>query len=211
MMDLKELSLKLHPVSVFRQLLSDDVIKRLTEYLDLPSDADNIKKADAYSAFVSALYEHGGSLSNYIKRLVNESENIYVKSVGGKRDIPKVLEESLIRDLKTFNLIAGLSPSDIYRGDDSPCWITEECDIEKDYLKRVRSIGKYGYGIYAKYHMFYISESGEIVPVMNPDKTTLSDLIDYEREQKIIMDNTCALLLGRPAGIIGVTGAAGAG
>jgi len=50
-----------------------------------------------------------------------------------------------------------------------------------------------------------------IVPVTNPDKTELSDLVDYEREKKTIMDNTKALLEGKPAANILLTGDAGTG
>ena len=59
--------------------------------------------------------------------------------------------------------------------------------------------------------MFYIGEDGQITPVQNPDETKLSDLIDYEREQKVIMDNTKALLEGLPAANILLTGDAGTG
>ncbi|MBQ8765586.1 MAG: ATP-binding protein, partial [Clostridia bacterium] len=59
--------------------------------------------------------------------------------------------------------------------------------------------------------MFYIGEDGQITPVQNPDETKLDDLIDYEREQKVIMDNTKALLSGKPAANILLTGDAGTG
>ena len=86
-----------------------------------------------------------------------------------------------------------------------------EMDIEKRYLYRVSHIGKYGYGIYAKNKMFYVDEQGSIVPVNNPDRTELSDLVDYERERQIIIDNTKALLEGKPAANILLTGDAGSG
>ena len=59
--------------------------------------------------------------------------------------------------------------------------------------------------------MFYIGEDGQITPVQNPDETKLSDLIDYKREQNVIMDNTKALLAGKPAANILLTGDAGTG
>jgi len=59
--------------------------------------------------------------------------------------------------------------------------------------------------------MFYVGESNRIVPVINPDRTRLSSLIDYKREQKIILDNTIALLEGKPAANILLTGDAGTG
>ena len=49
------------------------------------------------------------------------------------------------------------------------------------------------------------------MPVSNPDKTELSDLVDYARERQIIIDNTKALLEGKPAANILLTGDAGTG
>ena len=42
--------------------------------------------------------------------------------------------------------------------------------------------GQYGYGIYARHHMFYLNAQGKIVPVLHPDDTRLSDLVDYHRQ-----------------------------
>ncbi len=82
--------------------------------------------------------------------------------------------------------------------------------MANDYAKRTRNIGKYGYGIYAKNHMFRI-DGNKIVPVLHPDEIMLSDLIGYEREKNIIIDNTKALLEGRTAANILLTGDAGTG
>ena len=59
--------------------------------------------------------------------------------------------------------------------------------------------------------MFYMDEQDNIVPVHNPDRTELSQLVDYERERQIIVDNTRALLVGKPAANILLTGDAGTG
>lgn len=210
---LKELSLRLHAVSVMRDLLDDKVINSLINLLDLTDEASAIDRVDAYTLFVSELYKTGTeNLSDYVKRIVFESENMYVKIKGRGEEVSQVLEQSLIEDLKTFNQIAELS-SDVLISeyDFIPKFNSEKCSVKKDYMKRIDCIEKYGFGIYAKYRMFYIGEDSTIVPVQNPDKTRLSDLIDYKREQKIILDNTKALLSGKPAANILLTGDAGTG
>lgn len=212
-MKLNELALRLHAVSVMRDLLEDNVLKALTNFLDLTDKASISEKIDAYTLFVSELYHTGtDSLSEYVKRIVFESENIYVKTKG-KGEIPSVvLEQSLLADLKTFDEIAALTPEMLCAEYDFlPRFDTKKSNIQKEYIKRIGSIEKYGYGMYAKYRMFYIGEAGSIIPVQNPDETMLSDLIDYKREQKIIMDNTKALLSGKPAANILLTGDAGTG
>ena len=213
MKDLKELSLRLHAVSVMDDLLRDRVIKSLMSYLELSDTATESQKVGAYTSFVSELYKTGAeTLSEYIKQIVFESENIYVK-IKGKGEIPSAtLEKSLMEDLKTFDDVAGLTPEVLLnKYDFLPRFDTEKCSIKKDYIKRLDNIKKYGYGIYAKFKMFYIGETGAIIPVKSPDETTLSDLIDYKREQNVILDNTKALLSGKPAANILLTGDAGTG
>ena len=59
--------------------------------------------------------------------------------------------------------------------------------------------------------MFTVSTDGGIVPVRNPDPVSLSELVDYEIQRKVIIDNTKALLCGKPAANILLTGDAGTG
>lgn len=84
-------------------------------------------------------------------------------------------------------------------------------DLAGIYLQRVENIGRYGYGIYAKHHMFCIDEEQGILPVRHHDRTRLCDLVGYEREKKIVLDNTRALLAGKPAANVLLTGDAGTG
>ena len=111
MSKLKELSLRLHAVSVMRGLLSDPVMTALIYFLDLPEEASVSKKVDAYTCFVSELYKTGeDTLSEYVKRIVFESENVYVKA-RGRGELPAVaLEKSLVADLETFDEVAMLTP-----------------------------------------------------------------------------------------------------
>lgn len=213
MIKLNELSFRLHALSVMRDLLKDPVITALLNYLDLLDKASISEKIDAYARFVSELYKTGtNTLSDYVKQIVFESENIYVKTKGKGENPAASLEQSLMEDLKTFDEITKLSSENLLdEYDFLPRFDNEKCDIKKDYLKRIDNIEKYGFGIYAKYRMFYIGEAGTIVPVQNPDETKLSDLIDYKREQKVIVDNTKALLSGKPAANILLTGDAGTG
>ena len=54
-------------------------------------------------------------------------------------------------------------------------------------------------------------EHGRVAPVRTPDPIRLSELIDYQREKQIILDNTRALLSGKPAANMLLTGDAGTG
>ena len=212
-MNLTDLSLRLHAVSVLRGLLEDKVIKALIHYLDLTDKASVSEKVDAYTRFVSEFYQTGAdSLSDYVKKIVFESDNIFVKTKG-KGDTPSAsLEQSLISDLKTFDEVASLTPEALCAEYDFlPRFDNGKARIQQEYMNRIERIETYGYGVFAKYRMFYLGDTGAIIPVQNPDETKLDDLIDYKREQAVVMDNTKALLAGKPAANILLTGDAGTG
>ncbi len=200
---------KLNTLCVFRKLLGDPVISSLRAYLESPTNA-------AYAAFVAALYgANGGNLGEYVKELCLNSENVYVKMVGSGKDIPNYLYFALVAELDTLQEVAELSKEILTASLDYkeflPEFTTTKLRLKEIYLHRAENIGKYGYGIYAKYPMFNVDEAGTILPVCNPDRTELSDLVDYESERKIIVDNTRALLRGKPAANILLTGDAGTG
>ena len=204
---MKVLKEKLNTLCIFRELLKDSVISSLCAYMENPTSS-------AYAEFVAALYNaNGGNLGEYVKELSFNSENVYVKTVGSGKDVPNYLYYALVSELDTLQEVAELSKETLtasldYKGF-LPEFTTTKLRLREIYLHRVDNINKYGYGIYAKNRMFYVNEQGDIVPVLHPDKTVLSDLIDYERERQIVIDNTRALLAGKPAANILLTGDAG--
>lgn len=205
-------------LAIFRALLDDSVIAALREYLALFGNyqynpANDISK---YSEFVFKLYNtEYTSLAKYIRHIVNNDENRYIVTIGKGKTPSKEMCDCVEKELETLQLIANLTPQDLTEKikDMSflPTYEVTSVDIARDYKHRVENIGIYGYGIYAKYHMFYINSDNCIVPVRNPDSTKLDSLIDYKREQQIIVDNTVALLEGKPAANILLTGDAGTG
>ena len=211
-----DLATKLRSLCVFRGLLSDEVIAALLKFLDTLGSARVSEKVDAYSAFVSALYGAKAlSLAEYVRNIVFNSENIYVVSIGSGKTVSDILESSVREELEILREAAELSPDSLKEvigwSGYLPAFQAEKTDLASEYFCRTASIGKYGYGIYAKYHMFRIDGSGSVIPVLNPDETRLSELIDYRHEQQIILDNTRALLDGKPAANILLTGDAGTG
>ncbi len=213
-MDYKKLSLELHSLAVFRALLSDPVISALCEYIDLRADGGDGKDAvDSYACFVSRLYAAGGDLFEHISSLVNNDENVYIRTVGSGKEPKAFMLDAVKAELKILSYLAALTAEKLCDGLDTalPEFSGKSADLAAAYFERAENIGKYGYGIYAKYRMFYLNEEGKITPVCHPDPISLSSLVDYKREQGIIMDNTRALLSGKPAANILLTGDAGTG
>lgn len=206
---MNDLKLKLETLCIFRELLKDPVISSLYAYLSEPTNS-------AYAEFVAALYRaNGGNISEYVKEICDNSENVYVKAIGRGEETPRHLYLALTNELEAMQEVADLTAKKLrealnYTGF-LPEFTNTKLSIRENYIHRAENIGKYGYGIYAKNKMFYVDGQGAIAPVHNPDKTALSDLIDYERERNIIIDNTRALLEGKPAANILLTGDAGTG
>ncbi len=206
---MKVLKDKLNTLCIFRELLKDSVISSLCAYMETPTNS-------AYAEFVSALYNaNGGNLGEYVKELCLNSENIYVKMVGSGKDVPNFLYCTLVSELDTLQEVAELNKETLTTSlpykEFLPDFTTTKLSLKEIYLYRAENISKYGYGIYAKNHMFYVDDGGSIIPVLHPDKTELSNLVDYESERHVIVENTRALLRGKPAANILLTGDAGTG
>lgn len=206
---LTDLKTRLDSLAVFRGLLSDPVLSDLRDYLENPT-------VSGYSRFVAGLYNTAeGALGEYIKDLCENSENIYVRTVGRGMPVPEHISRCVNSELDVLKEVSSLT-SEILRAPLRfqgflPEIPQSDVDLRESFDYRVKNIGRYGYGIYAKNRMFYVDDDGGVIPVNNPDPTRLCDLVDYERERGIIIDNTHALLEGKPAANILLTGDAGTG
>lgn len=215
-MNMNDALICLRSLAVFRSVLKDPVISALSRYLETLLKNDSEASVDAYCEFVSELYKtRRDSLAEYIRNVVFDDENVYIRTVGAGKKPSEMLENEVSIELRKLQLIADLTCEQLTEavGTDIvlPKFRAEKTDLASEYFERCKSIDKYGYGIYSGNRMFYLSEEGKIVPARYPDPIRLTDLIDYKREQKIILDNTLALLSGKPAANILLTGDAGTG
>ena len=214
-MNLNELHIRLNSLAIFRALLSDPVVSALLDYLNSREKATS-EAVSKYAAFVSSLYgTEKRTLAGYIQHIVNNDENAYIRMIGqGKQPWPE-MEAQVERELEILQAVADLTPETLREGLDwdgyLPIFATKSLNIVESYHQRCANIHRFGFGLYAKHIMFYIGEGNRIVPVINPDQIRLSSLVDYKREQQIILDNTVALLEGKPAANILLTGDAGTG
>lgn len=213
--DLIELNHRLHSVTVFRNILNDGVVKAFLELLEAcEENKGTTVLIDKYSAFVNRLYAETDNLSDYVLNLVNNDENVYIKKVAAEKEIPNVLENCVKNELEVFGSLASLKPEEVTTvvgfGGFLPKWQVSDINIAEDYFTRIKNIKKYGYGIYSKYHMFYVKDE-KLVPVKHPDPITLDDLIGYSYEREQIINNTVALLHDKPAANALLFGDAGTG
>lgn len=209
-------SYDLKTLVIFRNLLKDSVIEKLMLLLECVENSSATEvQLEKYADFVAELYKHNTNLTEYVLNKIFEDENVYVLSKSNKAtESNLLLEDCISHELDILNSIATIKSQDIKNSIDYskflPNWDISSHNFKEEYFLRVKNISAFGYGIFAKYNMFIV-ENGEIVPIKYPDTTTLDQLIGYQRERKIVIDNTKALIDGKPASNILLYGDAGTG
>ena len=212
-----ELRLRLQSLAVFRRLLSDPVVEKFDALLTALSGEETEALIGRYSDFAAALYEYGVSFSSYLLTLALEDESVYMLCRAEGKEPSPILEEAVGAELETLRAVSAVSCEEIQavireKGFTGflPRWECGTLDFAEIYMSRLRSIHEYGYGVFAKYTTFMI-ESGALVPVKHPDAISLSELGGYQRERQMVIDNTLALIEGRPAANALLYGDAGTG
>lgn len=209
---LNDLLLRWHALVIFKTLRDDAVLARMAALL--AENGDTVRRVSAYATFAEALFSHTFSLTEYVRDRVLAHDNLYVRRRAQRLPADAELEACLRNELETLGALAGLKSEDVlgtlgYHGY-LPRWRTSDVDLAADYHERLLTLNTRGYGIYASHNMFAV-RGGSITPVKNPDMVLLSDLKAYERQKKAVMENTLALLDGRPAANVLLYGDAGTG
>lgn len=212
MIDINELKYDLSSITVFRNLLSDDVVSLFIKLLN--SDGNDFEKLDIYSQFVSSLYGYSASFSDYLKKAVFEDENAYIILKAKNKEIPLSVVRNIEFELDVFSKLTEISMNDIkklisYDGF-LPCFENETIDFKSLYFERAKNISTLGYGIFASSPMFKV-DNGIIKPVESSDTISVDNFVGYENERQAVIDNTLALVEGRPASNILLYGDAGTG
>ncbi len=212
MTNFEELKYGLSSLTVFRNLLSGRVLASFNKLLCCEGGTE--EKLSVYAEFVSSLYKYSASFSDYLKKAVFEDENAYVILKAKNKDIPESIAENIRYELELFTLLSEITAEDIrdfisYDGY-IPVFENEYTDFCTCYFKRIEKISTLGYGIFASSPMFKVV-NGEIVPVESNDTISVESFVGYGNERQIVIDNTLALVEGRPAANILLYGDAGTG
>lgn len=212
MSKIKELYKQISIFSVLNGALKKSLFIKLEAYVKASTQDEMIKK---YGELVADIYENGVSLTDYVRKIAFEDENVYVKAISKKAEVNAKIEEAVLYELNILSKLASLT-SDDFKADMQyegfvPSFDSEAVDLEREYKTRLKCIEKYGYGIFASNCMFSVSDSGEILPVVTADNTKIEDFIGYKQERQKVIDNTVAFLNGKPAANILLYGDAGTG
>ena len=217
-MNLNEWNARLHGLVIFRALLDDDVIAKLVDLSDrMAADPRSTGAVcGAVASFESALFEHTTNFGEYLSAAVLEAETVCVRQAAVSK-VPPVLQKALDGELDFLQQLCGLTLDGLLEAADAadplpflPRWETKDIDLHAAYAQRMSEVGKKGYGMFAKHHVFTV-ENGQLVPVRYPDPQRLDELPGYEQEREKVIANTRALLAGMPANNVLLYGDAGTG
>ena len=221
-MKLREWNARLHGLVVFRSLLDDPVVAKLLDLTDrMEAGAPGYGPVcDAVAQFEAALFEHTTNWGSYLSASVLEAETVCVRQAASGTLAP-ALQTALDSELAFLQALCGLTLDELLAAAGSatgqaqelaflPRWETSSIDLPAAYAQRMSEVGKKGYGMFAKHHVFTL-ENGQLVPVKYPDPQRLSELPGYEKEREKVIANTKALLAGMPANNVLLYGDAGTG
>ena len=221
-MKLREWNARLHGLVVFRSLLDDPVVAKLVDLTDrMEAGAPGYGPVcDAVAQFEAALFEHTTNWGSYLSTAVLEAETVCVRQAASGTLAP-ALQTALDSELAFLQALCGLTLDELLAAAGSatgqaqelaflPRWETSSIDLPAAYAQRMSEVGKKGYGMFAKHHVFTV-ENGQLVPVKYPDPQRLSELPGYEKEREKVIANTKALLAGMPANNVLLYGDAGTG
>ena len=222
-MKIQELSARMAGLAVFRGLLEDPVIAAFAGLMDaLAGQAGCQAVCQAAGRFESVLFAADtDDFSEYLASAVLECENICARRAA-RGALSPVLEQALDAELQFLEqlsalglddllLAAGLTPAQREGLAFLPRWTCHPTGLAASYEARLSEMGKRGYGMFARHHVFMLSDEGRLVPVRHPDPQRLEDLPGYEHEREKVIANTKALLAGLPANNVLLYGDAGTG
>lgn len=207
MTDFSEYAARADSLVIFRRLMKNEAFSALRALLHNGHGSD-------YVRLCGALYAQGGNLTDVLTEAVLDDENEYLLRAARGESVPAVMQAALEQELATLQALCTLESGALKTAFSLPAFLpdyeTHPQDLAALYHTRLNRAGKDGYGIFARYRAFLLRD-GALCPVKAPDPVRLCNLPGYEAERQKVIDNTKALLAGKPANNVLLYGDAGTG
>lgn len=208
------LTLKLRSLTIFRALLRDEVFAAFMDLADADGQDDPAHSVSCYAAFAAKLYRHTSDFGDYVLQAALNDENLYMLRRAQGWPVDEYIEKSLQNELAILEQLSKVPSAEIKSkiAYDGPLadWSNTPHDFAGAYRAYIDAIPTNGYGVFSRHHIFTIA-GHKLVPVLHPDETTLAQLSGYEYERRCVLDNTLALLDGKPAANVLLYGDSGTG
>ena len=188
-------------LAVFRELLKEPLLETFLAYANA---LDNNARLDRYSAWVAEIYRAGGDLTEAVRRLVFENENVYVRALAEGKAPHGAIADSTLRELSILSRFASLTPEGATEGLESDgvlaAFSATPVDLCAEYTARTGDIHRHGYGIFASSGMFRLSDTARrLEPIASADRVSLEQFTGYEAQRAQVIANTQAFVDGKPA------------
>jgi hypothetical protein len=213
----KTASLMLSSLSIYRGILTRSVPKAMYKLL-LAIDKEPNEFLEAYGEFYSLLCDRGCSENlcyNFTEAALFDENYFTRTATAGKVDeMSENEKQATIRDIEAILFASSVTPTDIladykYINENPevfyalPKWNCGEPAKEfQSFNGSLDEIAKFhrvnGCGMFARYRSFVWREGG-IQPIINADKVKISDLVDYEYQRNLVVENTKSFIEGKNA------------
>jgi len=234
-----EYKLALDSLGVYRGFLKDDVVKSLYSLLEYlkTENIDIYEVISKYCDFYYKLMEKskGNGLKSYISEKIVFSENVFSNACQNStyEDLSEELTKAAAEDLKNLQLVSTFSSNIVTeflnshmvydRLSSLPSWKEAESSeelpvnellISTAWERLPKELWSFhntrGAGLFSMYKGF-IWEGDKLEGVVSLDPIRLDQLVNYERQKQIVVNNTKAFLKGFKANNILLYGSRGTG
>lgn len=219
-MDIDTLCVSLRSICTYRDVVEQPVMVQTQALLDGLCRA---RGEDAVRAYAQLFYllqsERCSGLGDWLGRQLRYSQSPY-PLLAEREGMNPALEAAARRDVEIFSLvarldcdwladqIAALLPREVRGGlSGLPRW---KSGVSFDFDSLTTFYQQHGTGLFAQYRAF-VWERGQLLPVREPDAPEAEDLLGYALQRKAVVDNTRALLRGRPVNNVLLYGDSGTG
>ncbi|MDR2897199.1 MAG: ATP-binding protein [Spirochaetaceae bacterium] len=201
-------------LSVFRHIRTDPLFAGFEKLLSFLSGAVSFNAGEALSCageFLLLLAERSGNCRNLswstaVEELVLRDENPYTRAAENAGDesggsVPEALSSLAEHDLESLRILAALPPGKIMGAVEELCGAAgalpsglfeDEADGKAEGLlplEKLLSQWSRGAGVFYGADSF-VWESEGLVPVQTPDPISLEQLIGYEAQREVVLENT---------------------
>lgn len=210
--ELKNLACEISSLCIFRGILQRYEMETFLSFLK--SDPISLEHMNLYGEFVYSLADYDYCFSTFLEHALYEDENTFIINTAQKKEISDVIKENAAAELALLSRLTELNSATLWETIEYSGYIPKfenhPIDFVTAYKERLTNINSFGYGIFASYGMFKV-ENGNIIPVKAADKITTESFIGYEEQRRKLMENTQALIDGKPAANALLFGDAGTG
>lgn len=219
---------KIESLLVYRGISEDPLCRMLAELASAHSVQVIEARYPVYFAALAALpADHGDPWAHHLRRQVLTEETAFTRAAASGRPLSNGLREALAHDLRILQELHTIDAEDILRSlpRKLPSWSelttgTEVGGVEIllasdapwdsliDFLWN--HFSEHSPGVVGESTSFFW-RAGSLVPVLEPDPTSLDDLPGYEDEREPLVRNARILTGGNPANNVLVYGPNGTG